>query len=96
VHLTPTSSSWLNQVERVFALLTDRQLRGGVHHSVAVLKTAITAFIETHNADPKPFRWQNPPTTSWLQSNASACTTLRPKPNLNAANFRFRTLEQSP
>jgi transposase len=57
VHLTPTSSSWLNQVERFFALLTDRQLRRGVHRSVAGLKAAITAFIEQHNADPKPFRW---------------------------------------
>ena len=57
VHLTPTSSSWLNQVERFFALLTDRQIRRGIHSSVAALKAAITTFIERHNADPKPFRW---------------------------------------
>jgi len=57
VHLTPTSSSWLNQVERFFALLTDRQLRRGIHRSVAALKAAITTFIERHNADPQPFRW---------------------------------------
>jgi hypothetical protein len=57
VHLTPTSSSWLNQIERFFALLTDRQIRRGVHRSVAALKAAITAFIEQHNAAPKPFRW---------------------------------------
>jgi transposase len=57
IHLTPTSSSWLNQVERFFALLTDRQIRRGVHRSVAALKAAITTFIERHNADPKPFRW---------------------------------------
>jgi transposase len=57
VHLTPTSSSWLNQVERFFALLTERQIRRGIHHSVAALKSAITTFIERHNADPKPFRW---------------------------------------
>jgi transposase len=57
VHLTPTSSSWLNQVERFFALLTDRQIRRGIHRSVAALKAAITTFIERHNADPKPFRW---------------------------------------
>jgi transposase len=57
VHLTPTSSSWLNQVERFFALLTDRQLRRGVHRSVAALKAAITTFIDQHNAHPKPFRW---------------------------------------
>jgi transposase len=57
VHLTPTSSSWLNQVERFFALLTERQIRRGVHNSVADLQADITAFIERHNADHKPFRW---------------------------------------
>ena len=57
VHLTPTSSSWLNQVERFFALLTERQIRRGIHRSVAALKSAITTFIERHNAHPKPFRW---------------------------------------
>ena len=57
VYLTPTSSSWLNQVERFFALLTERQIRRGIHRSVAALKSAITSFIEQHNADPKPFRW---------------------------------------
>ena len=57
VHLTPTSSSWLNQVERFFALLTERQLRRAVHRSVPELKAAIQTFIDNHNADPKPFRW---------------------------------------
>jgi transposase len=57
VHLTPTSSSWLNQVERFFALLTDKQLRRGVHRNVADLQADISAFIDRHNADPKPFRW---------------------------------------
>jgi transposase len=57
VHLTPTSSSWINQVERFFALLTERQIRRGIHRSVVALKTAITTFIEQHNANPKPFRW---------------------------------------
>ena len=56
-HLTPTSASWLNQVERFFALLSERQLRRGIHRSVVALKTAITTFIEQHNANPKPFRW---------------------------------------
>ena len=57
VHLTPTSSSWLNQVERFFALLTDRQIRRGIHRSVKALHAAINAYIEQHNAEPKPFRW---------------------------------------
>jgi transposase len=57
VHLTPTSSSWLNQIERFFALLTDRQLRRSVHRSVVALKATITTFIKLHNVNPKPFRW---------------------------------------
>jgi hypothetical protein len=57
VHLTPASSSWLNQVERFFALLTEHQLRRSIHRSVVALKTTITTFIDQHNADPKPFRW---------------------------------------
>jgi hypothetical protein len=57
MHLTPTSSSWLNQVERFFALLTERQIRRGVHRSIDALHAAIDDFIERHNADPKPFRW---------------------------------------
>ncbi|HXT78735.1 MAG TPA: IS630 family transposase [Acetobacteraceae bacterium] len=56
-HLTPTSSSWLNQVERFFALLTEKQIRRGVHRSVEQLEAAITAFLDQHNAAPKPFRW---------------------------------------
>ena len=57
VHLTPTSSSWLNQVERFFAKLTEQQIRRGVHRSVEELEAAITAFLDRHNAAPKPFRW---------------------------------------
>jgi len=56
-HLTPTSSSWLNQVERFFALITEKKIRRGVHQSVAALKADISSFIEQHNAAPKPFRW---------------------------------------
>jgi transposase len=57
VHLTPTSSSWLNQAERFFALLTEQRIRRGVHRSVAELEAATNAFLDRHNAGPKPFRW---------------------------------------
>lgn len=57
VHLTPTGASWINQVERFFADLTARQIRRGVHHSTEDLEAAIRAYIDTVNADPKPFRW---------------------------------------
>src|SRR5215218_6970469 len=56
-HFTPTASSWLNQVERFFALLTARQLKRGVHRSVEELEAAVLAYVERHNAEPKPFRW---------------------------------------
>lgn len=57
VHFTPTYGSWLNLVERWFAELTNKQVRRGVHRSVAELEAAIRVFIEAHNADPKPFVW---------------------------------------
>ena len=57
VHYTPTSASWINQVERFFALLTEKQLRRGVHRSTKDLEAAILSYIDTVNADPKPFRW---------------------------------------
>src|SRR5580658_7757746 len=57
VHLTPTSSSWLNQVERFFALLTDKKIRRGIYRSVNALRNDIASFIGHHNADRKPFRW---------------------------------------
>jgi transposase len=57
VHLTPTSASWINQVERFFAELTNKQIRRGVHRSTTELEAAIHRYIETENRDPKPFRW---------------------------------------
>ena len=56
-HFTPTSSSWLNQVERFFALLTEQQIKRAAHRSTAELEAAIERYIEAHNRDPKPFRW---------------------------------------
>src|SRR5688572_16946197 len=57
LHFTPTASSWLNQVERFFALLTARRLKRGVHRSVEELEAAVLAYVEHHNAEPRPFRW---------------------------------------
>jgi transposase len=57
VHFTPTGSSWLNQVERWFGLLTDKLIRRGVHTSVQALENDIKAWIEGWNEDPKPFSW---------------------------------------
>lgn len=57
VHFTPTSSSWLNLVERFFARLTEQQLRRGTHRSTVQLETAIKTYLRLYNEDPKPFVW---------------------------------------
>ncbi|SRR5579883_761600 len=57
LHFIPTSSSWLNQVERFFGLITADAIRRGVFHSVDELKMAIQRYLNHHNADPKPFVW---------------------------------------
>src|SRR4051812_19395954 len=57
LHFTPTSSSWLNLVERWFAQLTTKKLQRGAHRSVRDLNADIRAWIETWNDDPKPYVW---------------------------------------
>jgi transposase len=57
VHFTPTSGSWLNQVERFFGELTEKRLRRGVFRSVAALEAAIWDYLEKHNQNSKPFVW---------------------------------------
>ena len=57
MHFTPTSSSWLNMVERWFRQITDQRIRRGVFRSVPELIEAIDAYIAEHNRDPKPFVW---------------------------------------
>jgi transposase len=57
VHFTPTYGSWLNLVEPWFAELTTKQIRRGVHRSVAELERAIREFLDAHNDDCKPFVW---------------------------------------
>jgi transposase len=57
LHFTPTSSSWLNLVERFFGKLTDKAIRRGVFHNVPELIAAISDYLDTTNADPQPFTW---------------------------------------
>jgi transposase len=57
LHFTPTSSSWLNQVERWFRELTDKALRRGAFGSVPELIAAIQQYIDAHNKNPKPYVW---------------------------------------
>lgn len=57
VHFTPTSASWLNQVERFFAEITEKRIRRGAFRSVAALKKAILEYLDHHNQTPRPFQW---------------------------------------
>jgi transposase len=57
-HFTPTSSSWLNQVERFFALITGRMIRRGTFHSTEELEKAIYRWLASWNGDPNPFVWK--------------------------------------
>jgi len=61
IHFTPTSASWINQVERWFGLITDECIRRGSFRSVVQLERAIKDYIANHNKDPKPFNWTATP-----------------------------------
>jgi transposase len=57
VHFTPTSASWINLVERFFALLTEKQIRRGIHRSTRELEQAIRHYLDIYNETAKPFVW---------------------------------------
>jgi transposase len=57
VHFTPTSGSWLNLVERLFAEVTERCVRRGSHTAVRMLEKAMLDYLDQRNKDPKPFVW---------------------------------------
>jgi len=57
VHFTPTGASWINMVERFFALLTEKQIRRGVHRSTRELEQSIRHYLSTYNQAAKPFIW---------------------------------------
>jgi transposase len=57
LHFTPTYSSWINQVERWFGGLTEKQIRRGTHRSTRALEDAIRLYVKLNNENPKPFVW---------------------------------------
>lgn len=57
LHLTPTSASWMNLVERFFAEITAKRIRRGSYSGVDDLEEAIYSYLPQHNAQPKPFVW---------------------------------------
>ena len=72
LHFIPTSSSWLNMVERFFGVLTEKRIRRGVFTSVEELETALMDYIEQHNENPKPFVWTK------STAEMSICTLMEP------------------
>ncbi|MDV9195967.1 IS630 family transposase [Streptomyces sp. Wh19] len=77
VHFTPTGSSWMNQVERWFGLLTDKLIRRGVHTSVKALEQDIRAWIDGWNENPRPFIWTKT-ADEILKSLADYLTKINP------------------
>jgi len=75
LHFTPTSSSWLNLVERWFAELTSKKLHRGAHRSVRDLNADIRAWIKTWTYDPKPYVWTKI-ADQILESIAAYCTRI--------------------
>ena len=57
VHFTPTSASWINLVERFFALISQRWIKRGSHRSTRELEDSILEYLETYNDQPRPFVW---------------------------------------
>jgi transposase len=75
LHFTPTSSSWLNLVERWFSELTTKKLRRGTHRSVRQLNTDIRDWIDTWNENPRPFIWAKT-ADEIVESVARYCTRI--------------------
>lgn len=85
LHFTPTSASWLNLVERLFAEITRQRIRRGVFKSVADLQAAIEAWIARRNADPTPFTWTKPAATI-IDKNRRARAALNAAKHGNQAS----------
>jgi transposase len=75
LHFTPTSSSWLNLVERWFGELTTKKLQRGTHRTVRELNTDIRSWIDTWNDNPRPYVWTKT-TDQILESIARYCTRI--------------------
>ena len=73
LHFTPTSASWINQVERWFAEITRQQIRRGTYRSVRELEAAIKEYIAVYNENPKAFIWTKP-ANEILESLKTYCT----------------------
>lgn len=77
LHFTPTSSSWINLVERWFSELTTKLLKRGAHRSVRALNADIHRWIESWNENPRPYVWTKP-AEQILESIAKYCQRINP------------------
>jgi hypothetical protein len=101
LHITPTSSSWLNMVAIFFGRLTDKAIRRGIFHSVSGLIDAIQTYLVAHNQDPKPFPWtathrpgprKGPPRPCHPQYNARYNRELQPRQTTSPRSLTFGAL----
>ena len=79
-HFTPTSASWLNQIERWFGTLSERQIKRGTHRSTLQLEAAIRDYISVNNEHPAPFTWHKS-ADEILESLARFCTRISGSPH---------------
>ena len=88
IHFTPTGSSWINQVERWFGLITGKMIRRGVHKSVQALEADIRDWIDHWNDDPKPFTWVKTADgiLNSLAEYMSKISGAEPEPSTSAAS----------
>ena len=75
LHFTPTSASWINQVETWFAAITRQQIRRGTHRSTQALEKAIRDYLKVYNENPKPFIWTKN-ADQILESLKNDCTVI--------------------
>ena len=94
LHFIPTSSSWLNQVERFFRDLTDKCVRRGVFHNVAELEQSIQNYIDEHNRQPKPYIW-TAKARDILEKVKRAWYALKASGGLTKASRALESIERS-
>ena len=75
LHFTPTSASWINQIERWFAAITQQQIRRGTHRGTQALEKAIKEYLKVYNENPKPFIWTKT-ADQILESLKGYCTAI--------------------
>ena len=88
-HFIPTHSSWLNQVEGWFSILTTKQIKRGSHKSVEQLKTAIDEFLDAWNENPTPFKWTK--SAERILANVARSCSLLYKLTAAPKEFPWRT-----